>query len=303
MELEVNFKDLSNLNILIKFARIFSRMTDLIFDINDIEGRQPKKYYTENEENIFCRIIRRSKQGNIKCLQSGKEAGLKARMEEKPYINKCYAGLIDVYVPIFINKIHVATLCTGQFLLSPPKESNFNKIKKNLLDYDIDFKELRKAYLNSRVICKEFLINYIDFMDLIVNYIFEVEDKIILLSKNNKNFNSIVYKAVKYIEDNYYNKIYIEDAAKNVYVSKYYLEHIFKKEMKISFIEYLNRYRVSRVKNLLLDNKSIDYLCHTNGFNSISHFYKVFKQYTGISPKKYREKAKKNLSVLFFKAV
>ncbi|MHB8281014.1 MAG: PocR ligand-binding domain-containing protein [Candidatus Humimicrobiaceae bacterium] len=281
----INFKDIAELSIMVNFCRLFSSITGLMIDINDISGNHPKKYYTIHEENIFCRIIHSSKIGQEKCIQGGKERGLKASILRKPDIHKCHAGLTDVYLPILLRDQHIATLCTGQFLTSKPTKKKFELIKANVENYDIDLKLLEDAYFKTRVISKKHIRDYIELMNLIVSYIFEVEDKIVFFKC--ASLSDRVSKAILYIENNYNKKIYIKDAADYTCLSKYHFEHIFKKETGLTFVDYLNFYRISQAKKYLM-GKSVLTVCFDTGFNSVSNFYKIFKRYTGTSPRGYK---------------
>ena len=286
----INFKDIIELKIMIDFCRLYSSITGIIIDINDPEGNHPKKYYTENEENFYCRIIQSSELGKKNCLLSGKVAGYESGKKVEPYIHHCHAGLVDTYLPIFVKNRHIATLCTGQFLLNKPTKENFRKIVNNIRHYGIDLKKLEDAYFKTDVIKRQKLRNYHDLMRLIINYIFEMEDKLIFLK--NKKYSEIVKKAISYIQENYSNKIYIGEVADKIFFNKYYLEHIFKKETGISFIEYLNKYRIEQVKNRLFKDIDIYDACFESGFNSVSHFYKIFKKFVGTSPNKYKDRIK-----------
>jgi len=285
---DINFKDITELKIMIDFCRLYSSITGIVIDINDVEGNHPKKYYTENEENVYCGIIQSSEIGKNNCLLSGKLAGYEAGKKEEPYIHYCHAGLIDTYLPIFVKNRHIATLCTGQFLSDNPTKENFKKIVHNIKHYDIDFKKLENAYFKTVVIKQQKLCDYHDLMRLIINYIFEMEDKLIFLK--NKKYNEIVKKVISHIEKNYNNKIYVGEVADKIFINKYYLEHIFKKETGITFVKYLNKYRIEQVKNRLFQDADIIDACFESGFNSVSHFYKVFKKFVGTSPKKYKDR-------------
>lgn len=287
----IDFEDIAELNIMVNFCRLFSSITGLMIDINDTSGNHPKKYYTINEENSFCRIINSSKIGKEKCLQSGKERGLIASILRKPDIHKCHAGLIDVYLPIMLRDQHIATLCTGQFLTSKPNKKDFEIIKSNVENYDIDIDLLEDAYFKTKVISKKNIRDYIELMNLIVSYVFEVEDKIVFFKY--ASLSDAVAKAISYIKNNYNKKIYIKDVADHTCLSKYHFEHIFKKETGLTFINYLNFYRVSQAKKHLMKNSILN-VCYDTGFNSVSNFYKIFKRYTGTSPKGYKD----NLSYL-----
>lgn len=281
----INFEDIAELSIMVNFCRLFSSITGLMIDINDISGNHPKKYYTINEENIFCRIIHGSKIGKEKCIQGGKERGLVASIMRKPDISCCHAGLIDAYLPILLRGQHIGTLCTGQFLTAKPTKKKFELIKANVEKYNVDFKLLEDAYFKTRVISKKHIRDYIELMNLIVSYIFEVEDKIVFFKC--ANLSDAVSKAILFIENNYNKKIYIKDVADHTCLSKYHFEHIFKKETGLTFVDYLNFYRISQAKKYLME-KSVLAVCYDTGFNSVSNFYKIFKRYTGTSPKGYK---------------
>lgn len=287
VETLINFKNIVELRIMIDFCKLFSSITGLVLDINDINGSHPKKYYPKKVENRFCKIIQRSEIGKERCLESGKKQGLNAAKFKKPQIQFCHAGLIDVYIPICIREKHIATLCTGQFLFNKPTENSFKDVLKRIEGIDVDISSIKRAYFNTKVISKNQLFNYIKLVNLIISYIFEVEDKIFYLKNN--NINPIISKSLRYVEENYNKKILIEEVAKYTCVSKYYFEHIFKKEMGITFIEYLNYFRISRAKKMMLCSRDITSVCFDVGYNNLSHFYKNFKKFTGTTPKSYIE--------------
>ncbi|HHV51175.1 MAG TPA: AraC family transcriptional regulator [Clostridiales bacterium] len=101
---------------------------------------------------------------------------------------------------------------------------------------------------------------------------------------------NVVYKVMEYVKANYNQKISLDDIARHVYLSRAYLSSIFKEETGESLFSYINKVRVEKSKMYLLDDSvslvEISSLC---GFEDQSYFTKVFKKYTGVSPKKYRD--------------
>lgn len=99
----------------------------------------------------------------------------------------------------------------------------------------------------------------------------------------------IVFKASAFIRDNCQKAITLEDIANEVFLSKSYLSSIFKQETGFSISEYINKARVEKSKELL---NTTDYplivVANECGFGDQSYFSRIFKKFTGESPKQYR---------------
>jgi len=100
----------------------------------------------------------------------------------------------------------------------------------------------------------------------------------------------VIYKSLDYISKNYMRKISLEEVAAAVYLSPSYFSKVFKEALGTNFVTYLNKYRISVAKKLLMDN-SIDIVDISNlvGYEDQSYFSKSFKKITGTTPGKYRE--------------
>jgi two-component system response regulator YesN len=74
-------------------------------------------------------------------------------------------------------------------------------------------------------------------------------------------------------------------------VSPYYLSRLFRKEMGISFSEYLKTVRVSIAKKLLKETAAnVLEVCLEVGYQDPSYFSRVFKEKEGVNPSDYRRK-------------
>ena len=104
-------------------------------------------------------------------------------------------------------------------------------------------------------------------------------------SKNSE----IIKKAIRYISKNYANSLTLELVANQVHLNPTYFSTLFKQSTGSSFKEYLNMVRVEESKRLLsnTDYSLIDIAIAT-GFEDQSYFTKVFKRYTGLTPKQFR---------------
>ena len=96
-------------------------------------------------------------------------------------------------------------------------------------------------------------------------------------------------KAVKIINERYYEELTLESLASKVFVSAYYLSHLFRDEMDITFTDYLNKVRVDRAKEFLSEGCGVAEAAEKTGFNDPAYFMKIFKRYVGITPAKYKK--------------
>ena len=77
--------------------------------------------------------------------------------------------------------------------------------------------------------------------------------------------------------------------AQAVHTSAFYFCKLFKKVTGINFTDYLSRVRIEKAKNLLLNpNLRVSEIAFEVGFQSLTHFNRVFKKLLGQSPTEYR---------------
>ena len=94
---------------------------------------------------------------------------------------------------------------------------------------------------------------------------------------------------IKFIKDNLHKQINLRQVADIACMTEQSFCRFFKKRIKKSFSHFLNDLRIAHARELLIQTDKpvadIAYLC---GYNSSSHFCKVFKDHTGVSPFKYK---------------
>ena len=126
---------------------------------------------------------------------------------------------------------------------------------------------------------------------LLGNLARKFDDRVI----STKNFTIVnnseyVRKAVEFIQDNYAEKIRLDDVASHVALSSGYLQKIFHKERNTSVIEYLLRYRIEQACKLLIESDcSVMQISNTVGFSDVKNFYVAFKKVVNMTPNRYRE--------------
>ncbi|MDA9069456.1 AraC family transcriptional regulator [Flavobacteriaceae bacterium] len=93
-----------------------------------------------------------------------------------------------------------------------------------------------------------------------------------------------------FVDKNYHKKINLDEVAAISNMSKEAFCRYFKKVSKYTFIEFLNRYRISQSKRILISGKSVSDACYQSGFESLSYFNRTFKKITTENPRDFRER-------------
>ncbi len=103
-------------------------------------------------------------------------------------------------------------------------------------------------------------------------------------------FKKVVSEVESFIEKNYDRDITLKDASSRVFISPQYLSRIFREEKGVTFIEWLNLYRIEKAKAILASNdEKITNVSGLVGYNDYKYFSNVFKKYTGVTPRDYRK--------------
>jgi len=99
----------------------------------------------------------------------------------------------------------------------------------------------------------------------------------------------------KFIDDNLHNDIYLDLLALHFDLTPSYLSKYFKEHFGMNFLDYVNKERIRKAKQLLAStNQDIQGIAMKVGFKSGNTLARIFKKCEGISPSQFRE--------LFFKA-
>jgi len=100
-----------------------------------------------------------------------------------------------------------------------------------------------------------------------------------------------VTAALLYINDHYKENISLKDVADEVYLSSFYLSRLFKREVGVNFSTYLLNTRLDYAKKQLETTAiSVSSISSSLSFSDLSYFCRVFKNYTSLTPKEYRNK-------------
>lgn len=101
------------------------------------------------------------------------------------------------------------------------------------------------------------------------------------------------HRIVKYLSNNYMNKVSLQELAHKEYLSSQYLSYKIKNTLGYGFNEYLNQIRVEESTKLLLStDKNISEISEDVGFSHVRYYNKHFKIHYNCTPMQYRKKYK-----------
>ena len=100
----------------------------------------------------------------------------------------------------------------------------------------------------------------------------------------------MIQKTVAYIYKNFKKNLTLKSVAKEMFVTPNYLGIFFRKNMGISFNDYINMLRLKYACNMLMHTEmSVKETGFESGFGSTEYFLYIFKKHLGTTPAKYRK--------------
>jgi transcriptional regulator GlxA family with amidase domain len=100
-----------------------------------------------------------------------------------------------------------------------------------------------------------------------------------------------IRNAQKYIEDNYQNKITVDELADRFAISRRNFERRFKKATSSTVVEYIQKVKIEAAKITLESSReNVNEVMYKVGYNDTKAFRNTFKRITGLSPVAYRSK-------------
>ena len=110
--------------------------------------------------------------------------------------------------------------------------------------------------------------------------------------------NELVVKMLNYIDDNLYKRITMDEISSIFYFNKDYLMRIFKKELDITIMDYINKRRIFNSLELLKNTDDLVIKIALNsGYSSLEYYSETFTKILGVSPLTYRKFTKVNSQI------
>ncbi len=101
---------------------------------------------------------------------------------------------------------------------------------------------------------------------------------------------SVAVRVAGYIDEHYMEDLTLEELAEQVHFSPAYLSRVFHAEMGATLRDYIRAQRVQRATHLLRHStRMLRDIAGDCGFKNLSHFHRVYKECTGVTPAQARK--------------
>lgn len=123
-----------------------------------------------------------------------------------------------------------------------------------------------------------------------------MEERLAAIKGNpEKDTDSLYNQIVRFIEENYQSRITLDDMAEKLHANRSYLSRLYKSRRGVNLFDDILRMRVEKAKEYMESKDwKIYEVSEAVGFDDTGYFSRVFKKYTGMSPKEYKNARKDN---------
>jgi AraC-like DNA-binding protein/ligand-binding sensor protein len=277
---------LGNSKIFQDYERAFTEATGLPVALRAVESWQ-LPHHGQRKESPFCAMVLETSRACASCLQVQEKLSIAAAQE--PHTVGCPAGLCDTAVPVRLGDRLIGFLQTGQVFRKRPSEAQFQRTLRLVAEWgvNVDERKLKEAYFATRVVPSKQHEAVVKLLAIFAQHLSMLSNQVLLQQDNAEP--PVITRAKEYIQEHQTENLRLGHVAKAVNTSTFYFCKMFKKVTGINFTDYLSRVRIEKSKNLLLNpNLRVSEIAFEVGFQSLTHFNRVFKKILGHSPTEYR---------------
>lgn len=269
-----------------EYERAFSDATGLPVALRAVESWQLPQHGKRNE-NPFCAMMAQKSRACAACLQVLEK--LSEQSTQEPHTVTCAAGLCDTAVPVRLGDRLVGFLQTGQVFRKKPTAAQFERTAQVVASWgvEVDREKLKQAYFGGAVISNKQHEAVVKLLSIFAQHLAVLSNQLVVQHENSEP--PVITRAKEFIHEHQAEDLSLGQVARAVNTSTFYFCKMFKKVTGINFTDYLSRVRIEKAKNLLLNpNLRVSEIAFEVGFQSLTHFNRVFKKILGQSPTEYR---------------
>jgi AraC-like DNA-binding protein len=269
-----------------QYEHAFTEATGLPLTLRPVESWQLPLHGKRNE-SPYCALMSEKSRACSFCLSM--QERLSQGATDQPRTMICTAGLCETAVPVRLGDRLIGFLQTGQVFNKKPTAAQFDRTAATLKErgIEVDKKQVEEAYFATRVVPSKQQQSAVTLLQIFAQHLSILSNQIVVQKENAEP--PAITKAKAYIQEHQGEDVRLSDVAKAVNMSSFYFCKVFRRATGINFTDYLARVRIEKSKNLLLNpNLRISEIAFEVGFQSLTHFNRVFRKLVGQSPTDYR---------------
>lgn len=198
-------------------------------------------------------------------------------------------NLVEGFTPVFRKRRFIQPLIKSHTASEANKEIELHKlIEKQILTLSNEYFNKQEGY-KLAILARLY--------DLVLILLRQVPYENISSIERNKHLKRLerLEQVFQFVEQNFGRPISLEEVSQVANFSVYHFTRFFKETTGMTFLQYLNNYRVAKAEIYLTDTTdSITEVAFKAGFRSIKTFNRVFKKLKGCSPSQYQKEYLRN---------
>ena len=268
------------------YERAYAEATGMPMTLRPVETWQ-LPFRGRRNENAFCALMAEKSHTCAACLQLQGKLAQDAMNE--PATRTCAYGLCETAVPVKLGPQTIAYLQTGQVMREAPTETSFQRAVEQArkLGVEIGNEPTKRAYFGTPVASQGKLDSVSNLLAIFADHLAMKSNQLVVQAESLEP--PIIAKAKQFVRDHYTEDLSLGQVASAVNTSVFHFCKLFRKWSAVTFTEFVSRTRVEKAKNLLLNpNLRSSEIAFAVGFQSLTHFNRMFKQIAGETPTDFR---------------
>jgi AraC-like DNA-binding protein len=268
------------------YERAYTEATGMPVTLRPVETWQ-LPLHGKRKENPFCAMMAEKSRSCAACLQMQEKLAQSAM--DTPSTLTCEYGLCETAVPVKLGPQTMGFLQTGQVLRHKPTAAAFERAvaRASELGVELDHAKARAAFFQTPVVPPKKMESVAHLLAVFADHLSMKSNQIAVQQAHAEP--PVITKAKQYIREHLTEDLTLGQVSAAVHSSIFYFCKLFRKVTGLTFTEFVSRTRVEKAKNFLLNrNLRISEIAYESGFQSLTHFNRVFKKVVGESPTAYR---------------
>lgn len=277
---------LVNSRVFQEYERAFAEATGLPIALRPVESWQ-LPHHGKRNEGPFCALISEKSRACASCLSVQEK--LSNLAAQQAHTIGCPNGLSDTAIPVRLGDRLIGFLQTGQIFRKKPTKNQFERVARQVAEWgvEVERERLHRAYFGTQVVPQKQHEAVVRLLSIFAQHLSMLSNQVVVQQENAEP--PVILRAKEFIQEHQTENLRLGHVARACNTSTFYFCKMFKKITGINFTDYLSRVRIEKSKNLLLNpNLRVSEIAYEVGFQSLTHFNRVFKKILGQSPTEYR---------------